>query len=120
MNQAHRQHTCKTGWILLQHVLAVLAVLMLVLSPLAGHNDAHAGKGDQHLSVSIELPDSHHDNDETDAAQCCHPAAGCAAIVVGKPFAVLQPVTMPLALCQSAEAPWQGRQAEPRLRPPIL
>ncbi len=120
MNQAHRQHLRKTGWIRLQQVLAALAVLMLVLSPLAGHDDAHAGQGDQHMSISIEMPDPNPGNDETDGAQCCHPAAGCAALVLGKPVAVLQPMTLSLSFRLSAAALWQGRQAEPRLRPPIL
>lgn len=120
MKKAARQNTHKTGWTLLQQALAVLAVLMLAFSPLAGHGDAHAGQGDQHMSMALEMPDTHHDEGEAAASLCCHATAVCAGIVLTKAVVVSQPVTLSLVFRQIGTALWQGRKAEPKLRPPIL
>ena len=120
MTQAMQQHTLKSGWTLLQQALLVFAVALLVFSPLAGHGDAHAGQMDRHMSIAAELPDNHHEDGEADTSLCCHASAVCASIVLTKPVVVSQPMTLSLVFRQSGTALWQGRQAEPKLRPPIL
>ena len=121
MIQPHRHHHLKSCWRYLQQALVVLSVVMLVLSPLAVHEDAHAGHGDQHMSISLDGSEGHHDGQgDEDTARCCHPAAGCAAIVLTKPFVISEPMMIPQTFCRRLSELWQGRQAQPKLRPPIL
>ncbi len=121
MTQPDRHHHLKSCWSYLQQALVVLSVVMLVLSPLAVHDDAHAGHVDQHMSISLDGSERHHDGqDDDDVARCRHPAAGCTAIVLTKPFAMSEPTPLLRTFCRRLSELWQGRQAQPKLRPPIL
>lgn len=118
MNHTIRQRFPNTGWTLVRQAIGVLAVLMLVLSPLAGH--AYAGQDHMCVSISAEVPDADLGDGATGSAQFCRVAVGCAGIALTTPFALSEPVAMSLAFRRIGTELWQGRQAEPKLRPPIL
>lgn len=121
MTKLDRHHDLKTCWRYLQQALAVLGMLLLVLSPLAMQDDAQAADRDQGMSISLDSSESHHDEQgDYGSAQCCHEAAGCSAIVLTKPFVMSKPTPMPQTFCRRLPELWQGRQAPPKLRPPIL
>lgn len=107
-------------WAHAQRALAVLAVLMIVFSPFVGHHDGHAASIDAATAIVID----HHSSPDGDADAnndgCCHPAAGCAAMVLSKTPKLAERFVVAARLFLRSSQLWEGHPAVPNLRPPIL
>ncbi len=121
MNDLRPYDQLRTVWLHVQRVLGVVAVLMLVLSPLAAHEDAHAA--DKSAAVSISVVDhvgAPTDTDDPSQTGCCHAVAGCAGIVLVKSFDISERVLVAAPSYGTLSEVWQSCQGTPDIKPPIL
>lgn len=120
MNDLRPYDQLRTVWQHVQRILGVVAVLMLVLSPLAAHHDAHAAHNGAAVAISADHGDAPFDTDDPVQTNCCHTAVGCAAAVLVKAFSISNPVLVAAPTYGTLSELWQSCKSTPDLKPPIL